>query len=219
MFRREWLKTDYPVPGGVEANFASSAYNNVAGQNWDLLHVVALLADESPDAQKTNASPRELREDLKITAVRGNVTLRAPMATDPSPVTGLLLHTYEGIRVADFISGGGGIGTNAFPSRFDPAVSQYQGERWLWKRQMHYNVYDEAGSTLNGWYPLSVLPKTQEEVWFEPKVTLAENETLVYCVRHLVTQNDNPASIRVNTEAAFPLRIWLDLRYLTWNRV
>ncbi len=220
LFRRQWLKLGVSPRQGMALHHSSSAYNTNGGDPNSLLHRAAILGDITPAAAVAAQTPRDLRDQMRITALRGTIHVQAPVFADPSPVRGTLWRTIEGIIRVDWPTDSSLVVNAA--GTLSPANTNFGDERWLWRREMMCEYDDYAsgagisteGSRMTG----RILPMSMEEIHIEPKILLKENETLVYMIASESMAATSPHAYAVNSELAEPGTAWVNLRVLSWAR-
>lgn len=217
MFKRTWLKVGPSSNAGLALDWTNSDINAAGGSIWSRLHHAPIVLDENPQTQFTSGgSPRELRRDLRITAVKGWIHHLAPILSDPTPLVGALYRVIEGIIVWPWQSAGGAQVTGVGQA-LNTTDGRYMNERWLWRRELMVNIDDQSPNTDSNRYTGTIIPKTQELIEFQPRVTMTENETLYWVCYSEVMGANSPHNHYINSEQNYPPTAWIDLRFLSWS--
>lgn len=226
MFKRQWLKVGV-TPGTAQVlTPASSAYNNGGGDAALLLHRFPILGDVTPAVQASGPTyaqtPRDLRDNLRVTAVRGYIFHQAPALSND--VGHSIYRVIEGIIKINSDDAAGWVAQANSGNPVSPSDTRFADQRWLWRRELFCNLMDNsadirAGQT-NSDCSLLIIPESKNLVEFEPKVVCSENETLFYMCFSEVRSWDGTSNhgTRTNSEVAFKGSLWLDLRVLSWAR-
>lgn len=220
MFKRRWLKVGTtPLGFPLECVPATSLYNTAGASTYVLTHIAPILGDFSPAALATNQDPRDMRDNMRVTALKGYIHAQCPRMADPDTVQGTIVRATEGIIALKWDSASG-LPITAGSAPLTPLDTRFHDSRWLWRRELMATVSDDVSDsapTGNGRLTQAIHPVSRELIHIEPKILLEQDETLYYMV---TTEGVDAQALtqRINSQVSYFWRFWVDLRVLSWAR-